>query len=108
MIETTSSQHLTACNLTNTGERAALLNTSLAAHKLGQILVESTYHRWGPLVGWEEADSTGIGTLPLKELAEEPAQSQEEKGTCHSQHHHKPGLWLPESLHVCHKQGCHH
>lgn len=54
-----------------------------------------------------EAGNTRIGILPLEEPADEPAQSQEEKSTGHCQHHHKPGLWLPESLCICHKQGCH-
>lgn len=49
----------------------------------------------------------GMGALPLEGPAEEPAQSREEKGARHRQHHHEPGLRLPESLCVCHEQGCH-
>lgn len=111
-METASFFHcLSASNVTTSGGRTALLNIGLFAHRHGhcyQTLAETTSHRWGPLVGWGEAGSTGIGTLPLEESAERPAQGQQEEGTGHCQHHHEPGLRLPESLCVCHKQRHHH
>lgn len=112
VMETTFSQCISASNLMTT-RRRAVLNISLSAHQLGQswvkpAITDAIHLRSSPPVGWGEAVSTGIATLPPQEPAKEPAQSQEEKGTGHCQHHHKPGLWLPESLHVCHKQRCHH
>lgn len=108
MMETASFHCLSASNVMTSRGRSALLNIGLFAHHHGhccQTLAETTSHRWGPLVGWGEA---GIGTLPPEESAERPAQGQQEEGTGHCQHYHKPGVRLPESLCVCHKQGRHH